>query len=285
MRTVCTLTSIPQRINSIGKVLDSLHNQDRAFDAIYLTVPKTSFKGLDYPEIDANISSKVTIVEIGKDYGPITKLLGGLIREEDPDTLIISVDDDIIYPRTMVTQLLEHHEQYPNATVGSSGFIWGKFPFYLSGNYNQSSKNLWFNLKPGSKVDYLAGYAGIIYKRRFFPPVDDLKEKFLKQSINSKYLKFHDDIYISSYLCSKDIDRILVKCDHVKQYYLPNGLSHEYLKFAKTIIQAIHEAEDCGLFINFESTSAMNTTTGPFIIAIFLILLLAIAIGYIFYLR
>jgi len=72
------------------------------------------------------------------DHGPLTKLLPTLLRETDPDTVIITVDDDKIYlPDTMLS-LMWHAEHSRNVAFGVCGwaFMWvprpmGVVPVYI----------------------------------------------------------------------------------------------------------------------------------------------------------
>ena len=50
-----------------------------------------------------------------EDYGPATKLLPVLQHEKDDDTLIITVDDDMVYRPRMVENLLLHAQAFPHA--------------------------------------------------------------------------------------------------------------------------------------------------------------------------
>src|SRR5687768_8477868 len=96
IRTVFSLTTTPDRINRIRPTLESLRDQTRPANAIYLNVPYYSRKtGKPYqlPEWLDDFP-EVTVVRC-EDYGPATKLIPALELEKDPETIIIVVDDDI----------------------------------------------------------------------------------------------------------------------------------------------------------------------------------------------
>ena len=40
---------------------------------------------------------KKLVVQRTEDYGPATKLLGALLVEKDPATVVVTVDDDVTY--------------------------------------------------------------------------------------------------------------------------------------------------------------------------------------------
>ena len=98
-RTVLTLTTSPQRMQHLPLVLDALLNQLISPDAVYLTLPKR------YRNRDAYIipgwlrdELQVTLLHRADDLGPVMKILPVLEVEADPDTLLITVDDDVRYP-------------------------------------------------------------------------------------------------------------------------------------------------------------------------------------------
>src|SRR5208283_4172050 len=115
MRVVATCTTLPDRYDMLYRTLCCLQNQDYALDAIYLSLPYEAKRlNKSYPELPNKIKDLCKVIRCD-DYGPISKLYGALITETDPDTIIISVDDDCIYPLNLVSQLLHHHIAYPNS--------------------------------------------------------------------------------------------------------------------------------------------------------------------------
>lgn len=210
MRVVCSLTTVPLRLlhGRLVNTLRSLNNQTHHFDAIYLTIPQ------GYPEVPSEISALCQPVYTEKDYGPLTKLVGGLLQESDPTTIIIVLDDDYIYPPTLVEKLLGKHFKYPGIAIGSTGTFIKNFPYYFSLIRNQASYRYTFwNGHPisntGLNVDILCGYAGILYERGFFPCNNKLKKlnKFLDRVFLNKDIFCNDDIYVSAYLSSKNIEK------------------------------------------------------------------------------
>jgi len=106
------------------RTLKSLHNQVYKLDKIYLGIPNISKRlKKEYPEIPEEIKKYVTIVECEEDYGPCTKIVGGLLSEQDAETMIITFDDDVIYSPTLVSKLIEYHSENKNCAIGSSGIL------------------------------------------------------------------------------------------------------------------------------------------------------------------
>ena len=249
MRIVISLTTLPSRLlgAKILKTLKSLRNQTIKPNNIYLGLPEKAKRiGSSYPEPSSKILSLCTVVKLDEDYGPVSKLAGGILSEDDPDTIIISVDDDVIYPPTFVEELLEKSKLKPDTAIGSSGVVIGSFPSYISFIRNESYKRYegWFGkklTKKGQEVDILCGYAGVLYKRRFFPKRNsDVIYKFLKPSSKNKSLFMHDDIYISGYLSKRGIPRHVYIISDVKLFLesvdsISGGMQF-HVKFVKSLL-------------------------------------------------
>src|SRR4029077_17098072 len=98
----------------------------------------------EYPPLSNKIKDICEIVYIEEDYGPICKILGPLIKEENGNTLIITVDDDIIYPSNLIEKFLEYHDKYPNSALCSAGLSLGDTFFQYSIKFNQEKNDYWF---------------------------------------------------------------------------------------------------------------------------------------------
>ena len=61
------------------------------------------------------------------DYGPVTKIAAVIDSTIPDDAIVVTVDDDIIYERTWLEQLVAAAETFPACAVGFSG--WHVQPF------------------------------------------------------------------------------------------------------------------------------------------------------------
>ena len=144
---------------------------------------------MEYPELPLEIHNYCTVVSLDQDYGPISKILGGLIAESDPETIIISFDDDVIYDNNLVHELLRSSKVYPNNAIGANGlYIKGNILTYTLLSYHNEINNPLI-IKPKNKatckVDILFGYSGVLYYRKFFPKdIHDLV-KYIYDDFNS----------------------------------------------------------------------------------------------------
>ncbi len=207
-RVVCSLTTRPVQPKYFKKVLDRLTEQ---FDAVYLAIPPVSCKGVKYPKIT---HPGVTIVRVKKDYGPITKFFGILNSNERNDTVVVVLDDDIIYNPNIRKIYEKEHLQYPSCVLSGSGVV-----------YKYSNLGLpWFMTMTGRKENFISsfpsflgsrnlttvtGYSGICFKRGLVNREDLLN--FIQYWNQDRDCFFNDDIVFSAFLSSRKITRIAVK--------------------------------------------------------------------------
>ena len=90
-------------------------------------VPYTSLRGKGaytipeslYAEADAG---RIVLLRTPIDWGPATKLIPTLSVETDPRTIIITVDDDLDYPSTLIEHLYAAALSRPDAAIGMKGY-------------------------------------------------------------------------------------------------------------------------------------------------------------------
>ena len=109
---IISLTSFPARFKSLPLALRALLNQTLKPDRIILWLTEEECKNIDIPQ-DINI---LTNYGIEIKYAPINlkphnKLYFTL--KENPNSIIISVDDDNIYSPKLVERLYKAHKEHP----------------------------------------------------------------------------------------------------------------------------------------------------------------------------
>ena len=97
-----SLTTIPSRIKTINKCLDSILNQTIKPDKIYINIP-FKYKRFDDIIMDEDLPETNDIITITRceDFGPGTKLLGSY-KLFEKDAIVILIDDDLIYKDYML---------------------------------------------------------------------------------------------------------------------------------------------------------------------------------------
>ena len=199
---IVSFTTSPKRILHTEHLVESLSNQTIRPDKIVINIPyvfKRNGQTYDVPDF----MTKNPLVHINRceDIGPATKVLPTTKLYDDPNTIIISVDDDIEYKRNMVEILLRHSDRNPDAAITGASFM------TLGGN----------------KAELIEGYSSVLYKKRF---IDDLDV--------SKYPKvcyLGDDLIISNHLRQKGIEIVVVSGEKpFGDIYLDYGSESDGLK-------------------------------------------------------
>ncbi|HSX20395.1 MAG TPA: glycosyltransferase [Gammaproteobacteria bacterium] len=193
-RIVISLTTTPHRIDKLKNTLDSLLAQSIQVDQLYLNIPY-HFKRDNIPYVVPNWLEKYPGITINRveDFGPITKLLSTLQYETDPNTIIITVDDDVWYPRHVVRDLVHYALQHPDVVVTPLNVN-----FSLNKNYDL--QDIAYKFKHGSRGLLVVGAAGVAYRRGFF--ADDFADMLKKMP---PICALADDLMLSLYLKANNI--------------------------------------------------------------------------------
>lgn len=206
-KIIISFTTLPNRIDKIEKTVNSLLSQSVTPDNIYLWVPKEfkRVKNKDF-KIPNFITNSDIEIKYTVDYGPFTKLRPTLEIENDPETIIVTADDDVFYPPNWLENLLNASKLLPDSAIGYRGRV-----FQNRKNLNYNHSNLYYGSyeKEYLKVDILTATWGALYKRKFFD-----EEIFDSSILKSSF--FVDDIWINGNLAKKNIDRYVIPNINIK---------------------------------------------------------------------
>lgn len=211
MNIVLTLTTIPSRlINQYNYDLEycikSLMEQNHDNYQIHFNIPNSHNQtGEEYilPDwlVELNESTDKLNVFRTEDYGPITKLLPTIQRIDDSETIIIVVDDDIIYNPEMINEHLKNREKWPDFPVGYDGLTSinddgsRRMTFGNNRDYFFSANGI------HSYVEIIQHYKSVSYKRSMFG--DDFF-KFIED--NGVWC---DDTTVSAYFAMNRVPRVV----------------------------------------------------------------------------
>ena len=220
-----SITTVPKRINNIKKTVDSLLNQTKKPDKIFVNIPiqyrrfKETVKDVDIPKFD---EKKVEVIRC-EDYGPGTKLLGSLHKVKK-DSLIILADDDHLYENYMIEKF---HYFYSKAPENA-------YSFYVHALNN-------FGVGQGAD--------GFAINSNFLDGVNKFYDQVVK---NNEELFIHDDLWTSFFLFYVKKIKILSLQSHLKiredkkipliykKHTLDEGLIESY---SKNINEAVRERD------------------------------------------
>ncbi|KAJ3082729.1 hypothetical protein HK100_009603, partial [Physocladia obscura] len=133
------------------------------------------------------------------DSGAATKLLGALELERDGDTVIVAVDDDIVYHRHTVRALVDGLAA--NGGVGPTCFVCQYWPAWWPGVLKQRWR--------GRCNGFLNAYAAVAYRVAFFP--DRSAWDFHAPGVPSAQCRLHDDVWLSGILYNQGIRPYVVR--------------------------------------------------------------------------
>lgn len=168
-----SLTTIPSRIDNIGKTIKSINKQTLKPKKIFLNLP---YEYIRFP------NSKFSTVQIKKlkkhgieinrcfDYGPGTKLMGSLKKIKNYDAVII-LDDDHIYHKKMFEILIQE--------------------------YKETKKNYSYYIQKIFKLNMGQGADGILINTKDLFKIENFYNRYV---INNKNLFLNDDLWISIFL-------------------------------------------------------------------------------------
>ena len=200
-RVVISFTTIPTRVKFVPEIIEKLKIQKLQPDMIYACIPYFSKRKNTAYLVPGSwkFSDNVTIVRC-KDYGPATKLLGCIPYEKDPNTMIITIDDDHTYPPDTVSAIVAYAMAYPNACFSRHAI-----DDSLSGVECPSGYNI-----RDPTVSYLEGFGAPLYRRKYI--TEKMFDYFENHLSDECFLS--DDITISTWLKMQEVPLIKL-CDCV----------------------------------------------------------------------
>ena len=115
-KIIVSLTSFPARIDTVGFAIKSLFNQTVKPDRIILWLATEQFENSELPELLEKLKEKGLEIRFCEDLKSHKKYHYAL-KEQRPDELIITYDDDIIYPENSIELLYKTHIKFPNCII------------------------------------------------------------------------------------------------------------------------------------------------------------------------
>jgi len=199
---VISMTTIPTRIQDIEWVIKSLVDQEVPAH-IVLNIPMKS-KRMNTSYTIPEFLKKYPSLRVNRckvDYGPSTKLIPTLeLYKDQPDKIIIVVDDDVGHSPNLVKGYVETEKKYPNSALTMRG---------IDRTHTKVTALGIVDFEEGNKVDVMTGVASYMIKPRFFD-VPELADYGKLDKETAKEAFFHDDVWISGHLARRKVDRQMV---------------------------------------------------------------------------
>ena len=190
-----SLTSIFKNQNILYETLKSIVVQSKLPDKIFLYLSEEPYmldKGFKNRIItDKNLllflDNHESLISINwvKNHGPYLKLLPLLKQKWDEDCVIITIDDDTIYHKDLVKNLVEDYSKHM-CIIGYRGFT-PKFNELKDFDYNIRSNTIQKSL-----YNFATGKGGILYNPIFFHKT---KELIFDEGIYMNKCTTNDDVW------------------------------------------------------------------------------------------
>lgn len=219
-RIIVSFTTYPARIATINQVLDCLINQTMLPDKIVLYLAKTQFEGQKLPiDLDTYKKWGFEIHLCEEDIGSHKKYFYAL--QEYPDDIVITIDDDFYYKKTLISELIQCHRKFSRAVIARRAHL---ITYCENGNIAPYLE--WY----GECIRYVniprmdlcaVGCSGILY-----PPHIFINEIFNKD-VFMRLCRYADDIWLKVMEVLSEIPVVLageVSGDLPIQNYRLDGL-------------------------------------------------------------
>lgn len=184
-----SLTTVPERIHTRTYLaISSLLNQSFAPDGVILWV-SDALRNQPLPKNFDHLLAAGLRVEYCPDIGPHTKLIYAL--EKYPDSLIVTADDDNLYPSHWLGELYNSYQKAPEYIHCQRAHL-----MRLDADGKLMSYEDWDYLAPGvigpSTRLFITGTSGVLYPPHCFP------DEVFNQDVFRKICRTNDDIWFTA---------------------------------------------------------------------------------------
>ena len=178
---IISLTSFPERINTVNQTIESLLNQEVKANKIILWLAPEQFpnKEADLPKQLLVLKEKGLIIDWYHDIRSYKKLIPTL--KKYPNSIIITADDDNIYQYSWLKKLYESYLKFPNDIQCHR-----VTKFIYNGSFNTIAGGMQY-YKDASYLNKLVGLGGVLY-----PPHCFYKD-ILNENLITKLAPTNDD--------------------------------------------------------------------------------------------
>ncbi len=203
-KIIVSLTSFPKRINKVWMVVETMFNQTHKPDKVILTLSELQFPDKKIPQkLLEQTQRGLEIIWTKDDIRSHKKYY--YTMQKYPNSIVITVDDDVLYEKSLIKKLIHFNKIYPNCILCN----WGSIKI---GNEYKNWENLLFQHKSPSYYVLQIGVGGVLY-----PPNSLYKDVFKKEYFLDM-CPLADDIWLNAMTVLNDTK--IVKTDY-KYYQMP----------------------------------------------------------------
>lgn len=212
---IISLTTVPERLShavddGVKKTIISLCEQDDNDYEVHFNIPEVSkITGTLYviPNWLEELKLKYRHLRVFRteDVGPPTKFVPTIQRIKNPETIVIVLDDDLVYHNELVTEHRKNQELIPNSALCYDGRGVRQMI------HNGELRDFWIIcVTQPREVNDLQHYKSASYKKKLFG--DDFWELYFGRT-------FSDDVLVSRYFNHKRIPIYVVPYEKESHLY------------------------------------------------------------------
>lgn len=186
MKYFASMTTYPARFKSALTAIKSISNQTKPPYALVINISEEDWKAaqLDFIRQAKFAFKGWLIVEPCINLKPANKIIP--TAQKHGDNIIITFDDDIVYPVDRAEKLLEKHREYRDYPIA---FRTRKVTFDKNHAAAYGSWHLSYDIEGPNKLNFPTSVSGSLYPSNFFPNSFFDIEKYIELSHNN------DDIW------------------------------------------------------------------------------------------
>lgn len=197
---IISLTTYSKRIEEVYLVIESIFNQTLKADKILLWLDEVEFNEETIPNILKNQRKRGLEIRYCENIKSYKKLIPTL--KEYQNEIIITIDDDVIYPINFIEKMYKIHKKFPEVVLCNIG---REIPIgdnkveleYKNWKYSENIMKSKKNIVP-------IGAGGVLYPPRcFYKDIID-KEKF------QKLAPLADDIWFKAMTLKNDVKSMVI---------------------------------------------------------------------------
>lgn len=205
-RVVVSLSTLPDRIANLRGTLECLLRQTRPPDEIVIAIPEFSIRQQRGYLIPAFLKEwpTVRVLHAERDWGPATKFIPAIQAElasAAPETLIVVVDDDRLYPPDAIATFLQYRTALPDSALCFRGAAMPR-----SFDWREAKMLHGHKLRSPQAVAVITGCGGYLVQPKFFDA------SLWDYSAVPESAFYMDDIWISGCLDRSGVKKYVVPC-------------------------------------------------------------------------
>lgn len=184
---VISLTSYPARIETLYQTLESMFQQTVKPEVVHLWLAKSEFPGLLLPSSLERVRKRGVRIDFVEDNLRSYKKLYYSLQEY-PNSTIITIDDDVIYPPSWLERLLKANHRYAHDILCYRGHDLRKKGRNQLMEYNELKEKNSYSTESSYEL-MPTGVSGVLY------PPKSLHEEVLNKSLFMLLAPSNDDVW------------------------------------------------------------------------------------------